>query len=557
MNSEAVVPPTTSHPSSPPHPFHHNSQHDMVQKFGGGSHMFYHDKEYEALPATRVRDLVRPPVIRQYVEGGRIYREASPREVNRFELFFDLLFVAIIHIQAEAAVDEPGGPAVLRFVLTFWPSWSIWEEARKYANVSGTDDLLHRVWILVGMICITGYSINASAIELHPHGEEEKAMDHSAVQAAVAFWLTIKLTRVLVLWLYAWRLPDFRQAQFFSGLAVLVPMLVYFPLLFVTSRKAQIILAILGIVVDVIRLDLIFFAIRGHVHQWKLRKEYHRTDAADRGPAPEQFKLHRIPSLPDHFRIPAMNIEHAIDRSSAFVVIVLGELVMNLLFIGERGEIGLSPAFGRAALCLVVAWSLNYLYIIPSDPNANYEHALRRSFISGILFSFLHWPLCASLTLASAASGHMVRDNHVDVSLAWYWGCGLGFAILFGTFIDLTHRELLPRSASRIPRFARSVVQVLAGLALIFFPFGCENLTSLALIGVAVAITLFLVVMHVYGSLPRKSYLLSLDNSGEGNRGSHFEPGSKEAEAENRLRRQASKTAHVVEDRDGLDHTLG
>ena len=30
-----------------------------------------------------------------------------------------------------------------------------------------------------------------------------------------------------------------------------------------------------------------------------------------------------------------------------------------------------------------------------------------------------HWPLCASLTLASAASGHMVKNNVVETGLAW------------------------------------------------------------------------------------------------------------------------------------------
>jgi len=44
------------------------------------------------------------------------------------------------------------------------------------------------------MICILGYSVNASAIELHP-SEEEEELDHSAIRAAVAFWLIIKLSR--------------------------------------------------------------------------------------------------------------------------------------------------------------------------------------------------------------------------------------------------------------------------------------------------------------------------------------------------------------------------
>ena len=35
--------------------------------------------------------------MRQWIEDGLVYRERDDREVSRFELFFDLLFVAVIH----------------------------------------------------------------------------------------------------------------------------------------------------------------------------------------------------------------------------------------------------------------------------------------------------------------------------------------------------------------------------------------------------------------------------------------------------------------------------
>ena len=74
---------------------------------------------------------------------------------------------------------------------------------------------MHRLWILIGMACILGYSVNASAIELHTaaaHGdghplerraETEASAEtgelgvgvNTAIQAAVSFWLVIKLTR--------------------------------------------------------------------------------------------------------------------------------------------------------------------------------------------------------------------------------------------------------------------------------------------------------------------------------------------------------------------------
>jgi hypothetical protein len=54
--------------------------------------------------------------------------------------------------------------------------------------------MLHRLWVLIGMICLLGYSVSASVIEIEVHGEEVE-MDHTAVHCAAAFWLIIKLTR--------------------------------------------------------------------------------------------------------------------------------------------------------------------------------------------------------------------------------------------------------------------------------------------------------------------------------------------------------------------------
>ncbi|ORY30203.1 bacterial low temperature requirement A protein-domain-containing protein [Naematelia encephala] len=463
-------------------------------KFGQNSHIVYHQETGGEDKVTRIRDLVRAPCVRQWVEGGRLYRESTSREISRFELFFDLLFVAIIHQLADAAIEEPGGPAVARFVLTFWPSWSVWDEARKYSNVSGTDDLLHRTWVLIGMACLLGYSANASSIELHPT-DEEVGLDHTAVRAAAAYWLIVKLSRVVVLLYYAYYLPLFRRAQIMMALAVLLPMFLYLPLIWVTSRHAQIILASLGIAVDLIRVDLFVHYIRGRILQW--RHGDHDTQA-------KKIALHKMPDLPN-MRIPAMNIEHAIERSSAFVVIVLGELVMNLLYQAGKGDLGASHIYWKAVMGLMVAWALNYLYFLPNEPNNEYEHALRRSWLSGITFNFLHWPLCASLLLASAASGRMVAEDEVELGVHWYWGCGLGFALLCLTAIDWTHGNLAPNSEAIVPRHLRNLTTLSGAISLILFPLGADNLSTIEMMGIAVGIIWFVLIVGVVGMIPRPS----------------------------------------------------
>lgn len=134
-----------------------------------------------------------------------------------------------------------------------------------------------------------------------------------------------QLNPVIVLFLYAYALPLFRTSQILGGVAVLVPMCVYTPLLWVEDRNTQIILASLGILVDLARVDLIAYNIMGRFSRWTENR-----DGEARG-------LLSMPKLKEGIRVPggcmlntadtAMNIEHAIERSSAFVVIVLGELV--------------------------------------------------------------------------------------------------------------------------------------------------------------------------------------------------------------------------------------
>ncbi|KIR24869.1 hypothetical protein I307_05834 [Cryptococcus deuterogattii 99/473] len=426
--------------------------------YGTENHLVFHEDFQEEWKPLKIRELIRPLTVRQWIEGGKIHREPVSRETPRFELFFDLF-------------------------------WSVWEEARKFANQSGTDDLLHRLWILIGMMTLIGYTANASAIELEPTGEEE-IVDHSAVRAAVAFWLVIKLTRVIVLLYYAWKLPSFRGAHIWKAIAVLIPMFFLLPLIWVTSRTAQIVLATLLIVVDVCRIDLLELAIRGRIYEFQQRRAEGKKGLDMKG-------WHRMPDLPQGYKIPVMNIEHAVERLGAFVVIVLGEMVMNLVYTATKGEIGVSHQFGKAALGLMVAWAINYL-----EPNADYEHALRHSWFSGVCFTFFHWPLCAALVLASAASGKMVANDEVDSGVHWYWGSGVGFAIIFMAILDLTHHNLAPGQA-RIARVIRALLALCAGLSLILFSLGTEHMSSTAVLAITVGITWFLLAFDIVGMLPK------------------------------------------------------
>jgi hypothetical protein len=68
------------------------------------------------------------------------------------------------------------------------------------------------------------------------------------------------------------------------------------------------------------RIDLLFYNLYG---RWSLRRR--RRESVDN--VPNTVGWHRMPELPQGILIPAMSIEHAIDRSGAFVVIVVSARV--------------------------------------------------------------------------------------------------------------------------------------------------------------------------------------------------------------------------------------
>lgn len=52
------------------------------------------------------RDVFQPPVLRQYIQGGRLYREREAREIDKFELLFDLVLVGVVHQLGEQSVAQ-------------------------------------------------------------------------------------------------------------------------------------------------------------------------------------------------------------------------------------------------------------------------------------------------------------------------------------------------------------------------------------------------------------------------------------------------------------------
>lgn len=68
---------------------------EHARRFGNTGHITFHSAEEKPRP-RKVADLFAKPVVRQWISGGKLYREATSRELPRIELFFDLLYVGVI-----------------------------------------------------------------------------------------------------------------------------------------------------------------------------------------------------------------------------------------------------------------------------------------------------------------------------------------------------------------------------------------------------------------------------------------------------------------------------
>ncbi|KAG8768193.1 hypothetical protein FRC15_005271, partial [Serendipita sp. 397] len=259
------------------------AEHRTFKDYGPGNLEILDDDEEEGAPHYTFRTLVKPFVIKQWVYKGKIYRERKERVPSRFELFFDLVFVAIAHQLSDSAAEHASGVGLAQFVLVFFPTWGLWNETRAFINASGTDDVLQRAGVLFMMALLLGYTANASAITLFYKGSEgettvptteaspaSEAGGHllaavaaeagsaivghrdAALVTATVFFLIAKAFRILFFVMYAAALPRFRVSLLFQCTNQVIGFFLYFPLLFVHNKKVIVVLASLGMAQEIL-----------------------------------------------------------------------------------------------------------------------------------------------------------------------------------------------------------------------------------------------------------------------------------------------------------------
>ncbi|KAL8287195.1 hypothetical protein RQP46_003647 [Phenoliferia psychrophenolica] len=302
--------------------------------------------------------------------------------------------------------------------------------------------------------------------------------------AAVAFFLVTKAFRVVTMLYYAVALPEFREAHLFA--------VIFLSIIWAPSLEAAAIIATFGIFAEVIsRLSL------GIGVTLERRKAHARRIAMGRHPCDSEMAF----PLPHHVArmMPAVNIEHMIERNGALVTVVLGEGVVSVLYVATTGSIGASRTFGRSTLALIICFILNALYF-DSSLSRRFVHAIRRHWATHIVWDTLTWPMATALMLASSAVRKIVSEEDTPPGMRWQFGGGLGIALLCITATGLLHRSLDPRGASRLNQTERALARAVVSAIFILIPLA-QVLSDLAFLFIYASVASALIVFEIWAKI--------------------------------------------------------
>jgi low temperature requirement protein LtrA len=106
----------------------------------------------------------RSPFRRLWRPPGRFEDRDPDRSVSFLELFFDLVFVAVVAQLAHRLAVDPGWESLGWFVFLFYAVWSSWINGTLYHDLHGTNDLSIRVFTFAQMLAVALMAVHAGEV---------------------------------------------------------------------------------------------------------------------------------------------------------------------------------------------------------------------------------------------------------------------------------------------------------------------------------------------------------------------------------------------------------
>jgi low temperature requirement protein LtrA len=121
---------------------------------------------------------------------GEERKGEKERHATWLELFYDLVFVAVISQLSENLDHDISLTGLLNFIALFIPVWLAWVGATFFATRFDTDDLGHRILTLLQMMGAAAMAVNV------PAGLGETSAGFALSYAAIRFILVMEYFRV-------------------------------------------------------------------------------------------------------------------------------------------------------------------------------------------------------------------------------------------------------------------------------------------------------------------------------------------------------------------------
>ena len=283
------------------------------------------------------------------------------------------------------------------------------------------DDLLQRCLILWIMALLVAYGNNANLV----------ANSIGAMRTTVGVYVCARLTLALTYWVYSFASTEHRpQARVFSGLNV-VGLCVWIPMFFESvSLRAKAAVAVVAIVYE----EAAWIFSFGPWIKRRLRLEYST----------------------------AVDVPHEVDRQAAFYIIVLGEFLYGVI-VGSPAGVGLHLSLFRAVETLVIAFSLNWLYV-NADGSIIGTHPLRRSVTAAFSWFLIHLPLTASLLLGGHMCAVSVGVEELSSGERWLLCGGLAAGLLCLWIVGELHESKDEARTLILPKVGRSRYSLIPAL---------------------------------------------------------------------------------------------
>ncbi|KAJ8101951.1 bacterial low temperature requirement A protein-domain-containing protein [Lipomyces tetrasporus] len=410
------------------------------------------------------RSLFRQPLALQWIEDGKLMkRSEGERQAGRFELFLDLLYVAILANFAENLAEHVSGVNLVKYILILAPTWHVWSDLRELMNSFYTDDLAQRVLILWIMALLVMYGNNAVLVD----------EDISAMRTTVGVYMVARLSTTTTHLLYSFSSYHHRAQQRLWFWFTVVGLSIYIPLFVESiSLRSKIAVASVGIIFEECAWVFCY------------------------SPASKKFLGARYTT--------AVDIAHEVDRFAAFFIIVLGEFLYSIV-VGSPAAIGFNDRLLRAIWTLIIAFCLNWLYV-HNDGAVKGVHPIRHNIYGAFLWFVLHLPLAASLLAGGHVSAISAKSSELHDGELWLLCGGLGAGMILLYLIALLYKSEDEPGTLILPKSARLILRPVSGIIIICLPLA-HDLDSTSIVSIIMALSVLCVVWESVTSLVRGAKL--------------------------------------------------